>query len=235
MNKAAIDIQSIEIGDLNYYDIEKENSLFDGEVLPKATTFDQNSWITVKDAIGDLSNTTPLLKSQYIFNLNKTLNFQAKKSELIKNHNVRKHAIKIKKRFLFYQLLNYSSFHKDRFLKLKKNGDQPSKVEIKELYVLLNEKVAGFNGIFKEIYNFERFVLDVMPTRKHSQRARIQSFPDWFIFKSKETTGGKNRSYEVPQYTQVGNAVPPLLAFHLGNHIYKLLDKIDLRNGLQKS
>ena len=46
--------------------------------------------------------------------------------------------------------------------------------------------------------------------------ARFQSFPDWFEFKSKVTTGGKMRRFEVPQYTQVGNAVPPLLAKVLG-------------------
>lgn len=40
--------------------------------------------------------------------------------------------------------------------------------------------------------------------------ARIQSFPDWFEFKDKYTTGGKRRKIEVPRYTQVGNAVPPL-------------------------
>ena len=46
--------------------------------------------------------------------------------------------------------------------------------------------------------------------------ARIQSFPDNFEFRSKVTTGGKMRRYEVPQYTQVGNAVPPLLGRQLG-------------------
>lgn len=42
--------------------------------------------------------------------------------------------------------------------------------------------------------------------------ARLQSFPDSFEFRSKVTTGGENRKFEVPQYTQAGNAVPPLLA-----------------------
>ncbi|MCT3947832.1 DNA cytosine methyltransferase [Elizabethkingia anophelis] len=55
------------------------------------------------------------------------------------------------------------------------------------------------------------------------EMARIQSFPDWFVFKAKTTTGGELRKYEVPQYTQVGNAVPPLLAFSLGNLIKKQL------------
>jgi DNA (cytosine-5)-methyltransferase 1 len=42
--------------------------------------------------------------------------------------------------------------------------------------------------------------------------ARIQSFPDWYEFKDKYTTGGRRRKVEVPRYTQVGNAVPPLFA-----------------------
>ena len=48
------------------------------------------------------------------------------------------------------------------------------------------------------------------------ETARIQSFPDCFEFRSKVTTGGEMRRYEVPQYTQVGNAVPPKLAKAIG-------------------
>lgn len=46
--------------------------------------------------------------------------------------------------------------------------------------------------------------------------ARLQSFPDWFVFKGKYTTGGDRRRVECPRYTQVGNAVPPLLARAVG-------------------
>lgn len=48
------------------------------------------------------------------------------------------------------------------------------------------------------------------------ENARLQSFPDWFSFQGKYTTGGKQRKQECPRYTQVGNAVPPLLANALG-------------------
>jgi DNA (cytosine-5)-methyltransferase 1 len=48
------------------------------------------------------------------------------------------------------------------------------------------------------------------------EMARIQSFPDWYFIRSKVTTGGKMRKFEVPQYTQIGNAVPPLLGVALG-------------------
>ena len=39
--------------------------------------------------------------------------------------------------------------------------------------------------------------------------ARLQSFDDSFEFLGKRTTGGAKRKIEVPQYSQVGNAVPP--------------------------
>ena len=54
------------------------------------------------------------------------------------------------------------------------------------------------------------------------EMARIQSFPDGFVFRSKVTTGGQMRKFEVPQYTQVGNAVPPLLGAALGEVICNL-------------
>jgi DNA (cytosine-5)-methyltransferase 1 len=46
--------------------------------------------------------------------------------------------------------------------------------------------------------------------------ARLQSFPDWYEFNGKYTTGGELRIRECPRYTQVGNAVPPFLAECLG-------------------
>jgi DNA (cytosine-5)-methyltransferase 1 len=48
------------------------------------------------------------------------------------------------------------------------------------------------------------------------ENARIQTFPDWFQFTGKYTTGGKDRKNECPRYTQVGNAVPPLFSEAIG-------------------
>ena len=59
------------------------------------------------------------------------------------------------------------------------------------------------------------------------EMTRIQSFPDWYRIKSKVTTGGKMRRYEVPQYTQVGNAVPPLLGVALGEICESILKTAD--------
>ncbi|SMN16070.1 DNA-cytosine methyltransferase [uncultured Candidatus Thioglobus sp.] len=46
--------------------------------------------------------------------------------------------------------------------------------------------------------------------------ARIQSFPDSYEFKGKYTTGGNRRKFEVPRYTQIGNAIPPLFSEQAG-------------------
>jgi DNA (cytosine-5)-methyltransferase 1 len=46
--------------------------------------------------------------------------------------------------------------------------------------------------------------------------ARIQSFPDSFQFKGKYTTGGKVRTQQVPRYSQIGNAIPPLFGEQSG-------------------
>lgn len=53
--------------------------------------------------------------------------------------------------------------------------------------------------------------------------ARIQSFPDWYEFKSKYTTGGQMRKTEVPRYSQVGNAIPPLFAQQAGLVLKEML------------
>ena len=55
------------------------------------------------------------------------------------------------------------------------------------------------------------------------EMARCQSFDDSFEFLGKRTTGGLRRRVEVPQYTQVGNAVPPLLAKAVVSEILKVL------------
>lgn len=57
------------------------------------------------------------------------------------------------------------------------------------------------------------------------ETARLQSFPDWFHFKGKYTTGGHRRRKECPRYTQVGNAVPPLLARAIAITVRKLIEE----------
>lgn len=62
--------------------------------------------------------------------------------------------------------------------------------------------------------------------------ARLQTFPDWYQFDGKRTTGGLRRAgnpqeglhdREVPKYTQIGNAVPVWLAEAVGRHFSTIL------------
>lgn len=53
------------------------------------------------------------------------------------------------------------------------------------------------------------------------EMARLQSFDDSFVFQGKRQTGGDKRKSEIPQYTLVGNAVPPLMSRAIGNEILK--------------
>ena len=63
--------------------------------------------------------------------------------------------------------------------------------------------------------------------------ARLQMFPDWYLFQGKRHTGGIRRAgnpqkgifdREVPKYTQIGNAVPVELARRLGLTLKKIIN-----------
>ena len=63
--------------------------------------------------------------------------------------------------------------------------------------------------------------------------ARLQGFPDYYQFAGSRTTGGIRRagnpregifSRELPKYTQIGNAVPVLLAKAVGTHFVQILN-----------
>lgn len=48
------------------------------------------------------------------------------------------------------------------------------------------------------------------------EMARLQSFNDRYVFLGNRTTGGRMRKKDCPQYTQVANAVPPLMVQAVG-------------------
>ncbi|TMO72595.1 DNA (cytosine-5-)-methyltransferase [Pseudoalteromonas aurantia] len=86
--------------------------------------------------------------------------------------------------------------------------------------LIANSPAPAALSIPDDACHYDDHELRVLTVR---EMARIQSFPDNFVFRSKITTGGQMRKFEVPQYTQVGNAVPPLLGAALGQVLSQLL------------
>lgn len=95
----------------------------------------------------------------------------------------------------------------------------PTKKQTQKALVA-NAQAPAALSIPDDACHYDEHELRVLTVR---EMARLQSFPDNFVFRSKVTTGGQMRKFEVPQYTQVGNAVPPLLGLKLGQSIMKLL------------
>ncbi len=52
----------------------------------------------------------------------------------------------------------------------------------------------------------------------HGEASRLQSFPDWFTFSGNETQ----------RFNQIGNAVPPLLAYQLASQIKECLQRKEI-------
>lgn len=131
------------------------------------------------------------------------------------SHRFPKHSALILKRF--EDILAVT--HNRRNLDLSK--------EVRERFNIKKHTVIPLNGLDKSptittlpddyIHYEEPRILTVR------EYARIQSFPDWYIFQGKYTTGGKRRTQEVPRYTQIGNAIPPLFGEQSGLILKQLI------------
>ncbi len=127
---------------------------------------------------------------------------------------------------LLNHLANNSQFTKDEIIAKFKNADVDDKLVNSLLTkknmrhrLNRNEPSATIVTIPDDyISPFENRTLTVR------ESARLQSFDDSFEFLGKRTTGGKRRRVEVPQYSQVGNAVPPLLAKAVACEILKVIE-----------
>lgn len=251
------EIDNLEFGHLEYWDIEKHFPEFNNSFLKPLATFTDNFY-SVKDAIDDLKfSNTKYTKNKYTHHINKTLGITSK-TEVIFNHEKRNNSPLIQQRFRLYQILDLLSKDSQKEVNnmLKQNIEILTNKTINEL---LKHKFLTDSGTLKLFESQEELISSIrrLATKKRTQRAllpkqpafaalsipddachydpnelrtltvremaRIQSFPDNFIFKSKVTTGGQMRRFEVPQYTQVGNAVPPLLGNALGSTIKSLL------------
>lgn len=114
------------------------------------------------------------------------------------------------------------------------NGQIPTKLQTKKFAQRVLPRKWPNGGPFITTTSLPDDFIHYSQPRSLSVRewARLQTFPDWYTFKGKRTTGGLRRAgqpskglfdREVPKYTQIGNAVPVLLAEAIGKHLRVLL------------
>ncbi len=189
----------------------RKRVFFIGIKEPKILDFElekiiDGSFITSEMAIGDL----PLLDNDdgaEIMNYTQPAqnNYQKRMrngSKKIYNHSAVIHKPETKK---IISLVPDGGNYKD----LPKKLQSTRKVNI--AWTRLNSKKPSFTIDAGHNHHFH-YKANRVPTVRES--ARIQSFPDSFVF-----VGGR-----VSQYRQVGNAVPPLLAKLIGEKIAEILN-----------
>lgn len=135
-------------------------------------------------------------------------------SAVLQNHETSRHNTEVQARYALIR--KYGSYHAAK----EAEPDNP----------LLDTKKRNYTVMFPDTQSMTMTTMPDDYVHYASDRsltvremARIQSFDDSFVFQGKRTTGGDRRKMETPQFTQVGNAVPPLMARAIATEILKHL------------
>jgi len=206
--------------DIKNSSIEKAESFF-AKLEANKFNFLQKKGIeantTIKDALSDLLSSKILTKTPDRKGFKSGLYSEAKSNyQLLARNNVgdkfpnshsfAKHTGKIIERLKKIQTVTQKC--KNISEELKQQLDIHTQVLVP---LKANEQAPTVTSIPDDMVHYcEPRILTVR------ECARLQSFPDWFEFKNKYTTGGKLRKKELPRYTQVGNAIPPLFGEQAG-------------------
>jgi DNA (cytosine-5)-methyltransferase 1 len=161
---------------------------------------DNGNFVTVEDAISDLFLHGSLGSDEMDYQSQPKSRYQIERrndSEKLLNHRGSKHTLQVIDRF-------------SRFKEGDKISDLPKEFKTNKIVVKRLVRSLPSPTVMTlpddMIHYAENRILTVR------EMARLQSFDDKFKFVGKRTTGGFLRKKECPQYTLVGNAVPPLLA-----------------------
>ena len=184
-----------------------------------------NTIVTVDDAIGDL----PLInacegkeKQPYTTEpQNEYQRLMRKNSSMVYNHVAMRHTPRLVERFKAIKpgqnLLDVWETHG-----AVKRGNPQEKSNTK--FGQNNQRLFGNKPAPTIAASFQSNFVHPHLNRNFTARegARLQSFPDDFIFEGMRTKMSWEKG--LSQYQQIGNAVPVLLAYHIGKHIKELLE-----------
>ena len=189
------------------------------------------------DAISDLPDIEACEGSEEMDYTHPAMNdyqrFCRNDSDKVHNHLAMKHSKRIVERFSKMNWGQSISDIKDDHLKQRKrngNGavsDKPYDQNNRRMFPndICNTITASFYGNFVHPYKNRNFTA--------REGARIQSFPDWYVFCGKPTViskkmavrEGREGEIGICQYGQIGNAVPPLMARAIANKLKKELNE----------
>jgi DNA (cytosine-5)-methyltransferase 1 len=143
-----------------------------------------------------------------------------RKGDVLTEQEYSQHSVKIRRKFQYM---------------LEHDGEIPTSMQTKKFAQRVLPRKWGAQGpnitACALADDFVHYSQARVPTVR--EWARLQTFPDWYIFKGPRTTGGRRRAgdpsegiwdREVPKYTQIGNAVPVRLAEEIGKHLSAMLN-----------
>lgn len=192
--------------------------------------------INVIDAIGDL----PQLKAGegeeetiYTHDINSGYQKSSRgNSSILYNHVSMKHTPRIVQRYeRIMNGENMSQIPQELMVRKRNGNGELSNIFFSSNYRHLKPNMVSYT-IPASFYS--NFIHPTQPRNITSREAaRLQSFPDYYVFKGKRTQIsskllkklGKDSENHLSQYNQIGNAVPPLLAKAIAKHLHQFLSE----------
>lgn len=145
--------------------------------------------------------------------------------EVIKSHKAPGHTKKMKKRI---QSVMPGEGMKSAYERLLKEGkkDFANEVFPKKIYAARNRRLLLTEPSFTITSHCLDEIIHPVYDRGMTPRevARLQSFPDWYCFQGPFVKFHSDPDQD--RYEQIGDAIPPLLAYALGREVVKTLKTI---------
>lgn len=200
--------------------------------------------ISFMDAISDLPQVKPKEYSEEAtmgYSIPPQNEYQKKlrrNCEVISNHIPMQHTDKTIEKFKFLLSRSNEEMPEELLPRVRSHTDTVSYAKYSQ-----NHRIIDASKVSPTITAsfYSSFIHPTQPRNiTVREAARIQTFPDSFVFKGKKTTLSKKllakkgifEELHLDQFNQVGNAVPPLMAEHLAEICLDFLSKEKEKNDI---